>query len=151
MTNRPLPRPTELTAGFWEAARRHELVLQRCGACAEFRHYPQPLCPHCHSAEWAWFPARGTGHVYTFTETHQAFHPAWAGATPYVVATIELDEGVRVLSDLPDGDREAVRIGAEVEVFFDDLPGAGITLPRFRLVRDAAGRPPGLADPPGRG
>lgn len=136
MTARPLPEPTPLTAGFWEAARRHELVLQRCGGCGAFRHYPQPLCPECHSAEWAWVPARGSGRVYTFTETHQAFHPAWAGSVPYVVATIELDEGVRMLSDLPSEDREDVHIGAEVEVFFDDLPGTEITLPRFRLVRE---------------
>jgi uncharacterized OB-fold protein len=139
MTSRPLPRPTELTAGFWEAARRHELVLQRCGQCDEFRHYPQPLCPHCFSAKWTWVPASGRGRVYTFTETHQAFHPAWAGAVPYVVATIELDEGVRVVSDLPDGDRADVRIGAKVEVFFDELPGTDVTLPRFRLVQNAHG------------
>ncbi|WP_326635257.1 OB-fold domain-containing protein [Streptosporangium sp. NBC_01755] len=132
MSSRPMPPPNPLTAGFWEAARRHELVLQRC-ACGRFRHYPQPLCPECYGGDWSWVPVSGKGAIYTYTVTHRPFHPAWAGQTPYVVATVELPEGVRMVSDLPPEDTEAVRIGAPVEVFFDDHEA--VTLPRFRLVR----------------
>jgi uncharacterized OB-fold protein len=76
----------------------------------------------------------GRGVVYTFTRSHQPFHPAWAERTPYVVATVELDEGVRMVSDLPPEDTDRVQIGSRVEVF-DDLDGGdGVTLPRFRLT-----------------
>jgi hypothetical protein len=132
MTGRPLPPPNPLTAGFWEAARRHQLVVQRC-ECGRYRHYPQPLCPHCHSGDWTWAPVSGRGVVYTFTVTHRAFHPAWADRVPYAVATVELDEGIRMVSDLPPQDTGEVRIGMPVEVFFDDTEP--VTLPRFRLVR----------------
>jgi uncharacterized OB-fold protein len=136
---RPLPTPSELTQGFWEAAARGELVVQRCDGCGLLRHYPQPMCAACHSTDWTWTPVSGRGVVYTFTVTHQAFHPAWAGAVPYAVATVELEEGVRMVADLPAEDTDDVAIGLPVEVFFDEVPtadGGRFTLPRFRLRRD---------------
>jgi len=134
MISRPLPVPTALTEGFWAAAREHQLVLQRCDECGRFRHYPQERCPECTSAAWRWIPASGRGFVYTYTRSDQPFHPAWADRTPYLVATVELEEGVRMVSDLPPEDTDRVQIGSRVEVFFDDLPGTGVTLPRFRLT-----------------
>lgn len=132
MAERPLPLPTQLTAGFWAAARRHELVVQRC-ECGRYRHYPQSRCPECLSGAWEWAPVSGRGTIYTFTVTHRPFHPAWAAQAPYAVATVELEEGVRMVSDLPPEDTGDVRIGLPVEVFFDDFES--VTLPRFRLVR----------------
>ena len=124
----------ELTAGFWDAARRHELVVQRCDACARLRHYPQYLCPQCQSDAWSWVPVDGNGVVHSFTVTHRAFGAAWAERVPYAIATIELDNGIRMLSDLPADDVDDVAIGKRVEVWFDDV-GDDVTLPRFRLVR----------------
>jgi len=133
-----------LTAGFWAAAAAHRLVIQRCADCTEFRHYPQPRCPNCLSESWTWTEVSGRGTVYTFTVTHQAFHPFWRDRVPYAVATIELEEGVRVVSDLPAGDEARVAIGSPVEVFFeevsfeevsfDDAARRTLTMPRFRLT-----------------
>lgn len=130
---RPLPRPVPATAGFWEAAGRGVLSVQRCTACGLLRHYPRPMCPACRGTAVEWTPVRGTGTVHTFTVTHRAFHPAWE--VPYAVATITLDEGPRLVTDLPAEDTDAVRVGARVEVFFDrDAdPSGEIVLPRFRL------------------
>lgn len=128
----PLPVPTPISAPFWAQARRHRLVVQQCGSCQRMRHYPQELCPRCQSPEVVWATLGGTGHIYTFTVTHQAFHPSRHGRVPYVVATVELDEGIRMVSDL-DEPPERVRIGARVEVFFERLDEQ-ITLPRFRLL-----------------
>jgi len=131
--SRPTVTPTALTKGFWEAAARGELVVQRC-SCGQLRHYPQPMCPTCHSVEWEWVPLSGRGSVFSFTVSYKAFHPAWTGRVPYAVVAVELEEGVRMMSDLPAEDTDAVAIGAPVEVFFDPQPD-GLTLPRFRLVR----------------
>ena len=133
-TPRQRPQPTPISAGFWEAAKREELVVQRCNSCGELRHYPQVLCPSCQSAEWDWTPLSGRGSIYSFTVTHQAFHPAFADRVPYAVATIELEEGIRMITDLPDDDVEHVAIGKPVEVFFEPVDEE-ITLPRFRLSR----------------
>jgi uncharacterized OB-fold protein len=67
----------------------------------------------------------------TYTVFHRAFHPAWAGDLPYVVAIVALDEGPHIVTNIvgcPPGD---VRCAMPVEVVFDDVaPGA--TIPRFR-------------------
>lgn len=145
--DRPRPTPSALTEGFWAAAREHRLVVQRCDGCELLRHYPQPMCPQCHGTSRTWAELSGRGTVYSFTVTHQAFHPAWAGRTPYAVATIDLAEGVRMVSDLPPDDTDRVAIGLPVECWFEDHQlddGTRFTFPRFRLVdRTAAPGAPG--------
>jgi uncharacterized OB-fold protein len=129
-----MPLPTPLTAGFWDAARRHELVVQRCTACGRFRHYPQYLCPDCHSDRWAWTAVRGTGTVHSYAVARRPFHPSWSERIPYAVVTVTLDEGVRMVSDLDPEDTAKVAVGLPVQVHFEDVPGTDITLPRFHLV-----------------
>ncbi|HUJ65502.1 MAG TPA: OB-fold domain-containing protein [Acidimicrobiales bacterium] len=134
MTGRPMPSPSPLTAGFWEAARHHQLVVQRCSSCGRFRHYPQHLCPYCLDDGWTWAPVRGTGSVYSYAVTHRAFHPAWTDRVPYAVVTVTLDEGVRMVSDLDPRDTARVAVGLPVQVYFEEVAGTDFTLPRFRLV-----------------
>ena len=76
----------------------------------------------------------GRGSIYSFTIARRAFHPAWKDVVPYVIATIELDEGVRMVCDLPDVDPDQVAIGQHVELFFAELPGQG-KMPRFRILQ----------------
>ena len=129
---RPIPKPTTLTEGFWEATRRDELVIQRCLACRAYRHFPQAMCPHCHSMDTEWSKVSGRGVIHSYTVAHQAFHPFWADKVPYVVATIELEEGVRMVDDMLDLDPAEVRIGLPVEVFFQPVEDE-IVLPKFRV------------------
>ncbi len=131
---RPLERVRvdEESRWFWEACRRHELILQRCAACETVRFHPRALCPSCLSAEVAWLRASGRGEIYTFTVTHQNQSPAWRARLPYVLAWIQLDEGPLVLSNVVGAAPEALRIGAAVEVVFDEAAD-GLAVPRFRL------------------
>jgi uncharacterized OB-fold protein len=131
---RPRPRPTEWSEGFWQGCARGELVIQRCDECLRLRHYPQPLCPHCRGSSSSWQPVSGRGEVYSYAICHRAFHPAFAGALPYVVATVELEEGVRMVADLAGVDPGEVRIGMPVQVFFERVDDE-IALPRFRQLR----------------
>ncbi|MAG30915.1 MAG: hypothetical protein CL908_08505 [Deltaproteobacteria bacterium] len=130
---RPAPVVTELSQGFWDAVARRELAVQQCSACDTLRHYPQPFCPHCHSNDFGWKRVSGRGQIYSYTVAHRAFHPAWKEHVPYVIATIELEEGVRVVCDLLDLDPEEVEIGQNVEVTFEELPGQGL-MPRFEVI-----------------
>lgn len=103
----------ELAAQFYAECARGHLALQRCSACRAWRHLPRHACAACGSPEWRWEPASGRGRVFSWTVTHQALHPAFAGATPYVVAVVELEEGVRM----------AVRLcGVEPAAVHLDLP-----------------------------
>lgn len=85
---------------YWEGARDGRLVLQRCAVCGRVRHYPRPLCADCYSFEAEAIPASGHGTVHSWTVTHHAFDPSVAGEVPYVLVTVDLPEGVRVLGRL---------------------------------------------------
>ena len=128
---KPLPRVDEESKGFWEACRRHELYIQRCGACGASRHYPRALCPSCLSSDVDWVRCSGKGTVYTFTATHQNQAPGFRDELPYVMAYVELEEGVRMLTNIVGCKPEDVRIGMAVEVVFEDVAPEH-TLPKFK-------------------
>jgi hypothetical protein len=57
--------------------------------------------------------------------------PAFADEVPYVVAYVELDEGVRMCTNVVGCDPASVEHGMPVEVTFEDVDGS-ISLPKFR-------------------
>ncbi|MCA1831589.1 MAG: Zn-ribbon domain-containing OB-fold protein [Actinomycetota bacterium] len=127
----PVPLPDDDSAPFWKAAARHELVLQRCAACGAYRHPPRPMCPSCLSMESVWVPASGHGRVWSWVVVHPPVLPAFAEKTPYNVAVIELDEGVRMVGNVLGIDQPDE--GMEVEVVFEDVE-EGVSLPQWRPV-----------------
>jgi len=130
-----IPPPVTMdTVGFWEAAREHRLVLQRCDDCGRFQHPPAPVCHRCRSAAVRWADVEGRGNVYTYTAVHKAFIPALQDHLPYVVAVIELPGagGTRIVSNLVDVAPSDVSIGMEVDLVWDDYPE--LSVPRFRPV-----------------
>jgi uncharacterized OB-fold protein len=131
---RPLPRLDEETRGFWEACARHELYLQRCRCCRRFRHPPRALCPACLSSDVEWVRASGRGTVYSFTVTHQNQAPGFRERLPYVLAVVELEEGVRLMTNVVGSAPDAVRIGMPVEVAWQDVTDE-VVLPVFRSSR----------------
>ncbi len=131
MTLPPLPRPYQDTAPYWDAAREHRFVLQRCTECGEHQFYPRGVCSHCLSSDLEWLEASGKGTVYSFSVNHRAPHPGFADKLPFVLAIVELAEGPRMMTNIVDCDPETVAIGMEVEVVFDDITEE-VTLPKFR-------------------
>jgi hypothetical protein len=131
---RPLPRIDEESRGWWEALARHELYVQRCRGCGTKRFYPRAVCPACLSGATEWVRASGRGTVYSFTVTHQNQAPGFHDAVPYVLALVELAEGVTLMTNVVDCAPEEVRIGMPVEVVFEDVT-AEVTLPKFRPGR----------------
>jgi uncharacterized protein len=124
----PLPNPD--TEAFWEACRSGRIVLQRCAACRGYRHPPSPLCPACSSSQFEWVQASGRGTVWSFVIVRERLE-GWDGEVPYVVALVELDEGVRMVTNVIGAAPEAVQVGMPVEASFEPGPG-GVTLPKFR-------------------
>ncbi len=133
---RPRPDPTPDTQGYWDGARDHRLVLQRCLACRAYRHDPRPMCPECHSLDFEWAPASGRGTVYSYAIVHQLLHRFWADRVPYNVVLVELEEGIRIISNLVDCPNESIYIGMPVGVVFEDLPPE-LGLPLFRPLASA--------------
>ncbi|HTE85738.1 MAG TPA: Zn-ribbon domain-containing OB-fold protein [Dehalococcoidia bacterium] len=126
---RVLPRPLneELTKPFWEAARRHELVLPRCRRCSRYHFYPRELCPHCLSDQLEWVPATGQARLYSYTIVHQPPHPSFE--VPYVYAIVQLAEGVMLPSNVVECDLSDLRIDMPLTPVFDDAS------PEWTLVK----------------
>ena len=129
---KPLPLIDNWNRPYWEAARQHRLILQRCGACGTLRHPPGPVCPECQSPEITWTEASGQGRIWSWIRFHQNYFPGFADEIPYNVVLIELAEGPFLISnliDLPEGrDPEC---GQAVTVVFDDITPE-FSLPKFR-------------------
>lgn len=132
---RPLPVPDAETAPFWAGTAAGKLLFQRCGGCGLHRFYPRIVCPSCMSDAVEWVEASGRGRVYSYTVVHRAA-PAFRDEVPYVVAIVELEEGVRMMSRLLVDPPEAARIDLPVKVTFEKASDE-IVLPKF-VPDDAA-------------
>ncbi len=127
---KPLPTITPATQEFWESARRHVLKVPRCPACKKLFFPPTPLCPYCFHEPTAWAQVKGKGKVYSFTTVWRAINPAFQNDVPYVLAIIELDEGVRIPSNIVGCRPEAIRVGMPVKVLFEKATDE-VTIPKF--------------------
>jgi uncharacterized protein len=119
---------TDDSAVFWDAAAEHRLVAQGCVGCGSLRHPPRPMCPHCHSLEFEAVELSGRGTLYSYAVLHHPQHPAFE--YPVLAALVDLDEGIRLLSNLVDVEGD-IEIGMRLQVTF--VPAAeDRALPVFR-------------------
>ncbi len=125
---KPLPEPSPDTVPYWEGLRQGKLKLQACGDCGKVRHYPRPVCPHCHSMAVTWIDSKCAGKVQSWTIAHHAFHPGFKGELPYTLVTVDLDEGVRLQAQLRSSKSVALKIGLPVKITFE-IATAELTLP----------------------
>lgn len=131
---KPLPTPTPWSTPFWEGCRNGELLIQKCQDCQSFIFYPKMYCPDCLSSNLEWVRSSGRGKVYSYMTVY-AFQPTeFADDVPYVVAIVELEEGVRMMSNVVGCPTDRVTCDMPVEVVFEKATD-GFTLPKFRPVR----------------
>ncbi|MGH9301194.1 MAG: Zn-ribbon domain-containing OB-fold protein [Acidimicrobiales bacterium] len=146
--SRPQPVATPTSQPFWDATRQQRYLLQWCRTCDRPVHFPRSACPRCLGSDMEWRPAGGKGRVYTFTVDHRPSDPAFnpvgrehqAGskeheveskeAQPYVIALVDLDEGVRVMTNVVGCDPEMIQVGMRVELAWEPLED-GRYLPLF--------------------
>ncbi len=131
----PIPVADEASQEFYDGAKEGRLMLLRCSQCGRYRLPPHERCADCWSTEAEWAQASGRGKLYTFGVMHQKYHPAFAEATPYNYAIVELEEGPRLVTNIVECENDDLRTDMPVEAVFDDV-SEETTLIRFRpLVR----------------
>ena len=128
---KPLPQPNEVSQPFWDAAKRHELQIQRCNACRTHIFYPREACSECLSPDLIWIPVSGKGTLYSYTIAQAPTHPAFADDVPYVIAIVELEEGPRITTNLVGCQPDQVTIGMPVVASFEEVTPE-MTLVKFR-------------------
>jgi len=116
---------------FWEGLQKRELWIQQCNDCHQHIFYPRSICPHCFSEEINWLKSVGTGKIYSYTVVHRAIGP-FKEQVPFVVAIVELDEGVRMMTRIKEDSRQ-ISIDQKVKIFFENVD-EDLTLPYFELV-----------------
>lgn len=123
----PAPRrrfePPTSSAGepFWAGTREQRLLLPWCRSCERPHWYPREVCPFCLAPDLDWREATGRGSVHAASTMPKAALPMLADRVPYVVAIVELVEGVRMMTNIVDVDPDAVAVGAAVRVVWEAL------------------------------
>ncbi len=119
---------------FWEATREGRLLVQWCTACDRGVFYPRVFCPHCGGGPGTleWRTASGRATVYAAGVEHrpEAAGAKFSGGQPYCVALVDLEEGVRMLTNVVGCPPDEVHCGMAVAVTWEPLSD-GRQLPIF--------------------
>ena len=113
-----IPGRTPETAPFWDACNRGEFLLQRCRDCSKVQYHYRAQCCHCWSSDVEDFASSGEGTVWTFSVVYRNNTRHYKDSTPYVVAVVELEGGVKVFGNVLGCDPESVVIGMPVGLSF---------------------------------
>jgi uncharacterized OB-fold protein len=116
-------------AFFWEGAARGELLAQRCADCGTFRHPPRPMCYKCRSTRTEL--ARLSGGARLNSWIVPRYPPPLGFAEPPIVALVELDEGLRLVSNVVGETPQTLQNGMRLRVEFAPTAG-GKAVPVFR-------------------
>ncbi len=127
---RPIPQPDAESQEFYDGARRHELMLMRCGSCNAYRLPSRPRCPDCWSTDTQWVAASGRATLYSFGIMHQKF-PGFSDDGPYNYAVVELEEGPHIVSNIVNAAESDLRVDMPLRAVYDDIADDA-TLIRFQ-------------------
>lgn len=134
---RPVPVPEAESAGFWEAAARHELAIARCSQCGVYSHPPDTVCAACGSIDpdFQFTVVSGGGRIRSWTVVRRALLPGFANEIPFLLVDVELDEqeGLRMTGRLLDGMDAPVSLDVRVQAAFEDI-APGVAVPAFRIA-----------------
>lgn len=113
------PQPSLDTQFFWDGVAAHELRIQTLED-GTLQHPPLPALWKPKGETTDYVVASGRGTVYSYVVHHAPKVPG--RSLPFVIALVELEEGVRMLGELRGVDPAAVAIGQPVVVDFLDFP-----------------------------
>ncbi len=102
-----LPRYHRLRSSYYR------LEGQRCTSCECIQFPPRSSCRSCRSRSLEPHPLSGRGAVFSYAQVGQGPH---GFAAPYVVAMVQLEEGIRITAQLTDIEPDEVAIGLPVEM-----------------------------------
>ena len=128
-----IPHPNIETQYYWDKVQEDQLWLQFCKDCSKFYFYPRFFCPTCLGKNVEWRQASGKGKLYTYMINHRPA-PGFDAEAPYAIAVVELDEGVRMMSNIHgiENTPENLVIDMPLKVTFEEInPGSGIKVPYF--------------------
>ena len=124
-------RKAILSPLFGIYAQEGKLRLQVCEDCGTWAYPVTNVCASCGSTAMTWRDASGRGTVYAHGRLARQYHPRHEDRLPLILAQVDIDEGLRLNTNVVGIDPEALKVGATVEVDFETFPDGG-ALPVFR-------------------
>ena len=118
--DRAAPASYTFSAPFWEATRDKKLLVQFCRQSGNPQFYPRPTSIFTGKRDLEWREVSGRGTIYTYTVAHVGTG-AFRGCEPYIIANVELDEGVNIIGNLVGCDVDEVSIGMRVRPYWQPL------------------------------
>jgi uncharacterized OB-fold protein len=129
----PVPTLSPETKPYWDAAAEGTLLLQKCADCQKMQYPYRAQCCHCWSTQIEDYPSAGVGHIWSYSVVRR-HRTGKNGGGPYAVIVVELEGGIKFMSNLEEADLDAVAIGDAVQVRFDGYAEGAI--PVFVPFRD---------------
>jgi len=129
-----MPRVSADTKGFWDACKEHKLKFQKCSACGKLRWPAAYLCPDCLSDAFEDAELKPEGVVESFVVFQKPFHPSLEQKVPYITAAVNLQGGVRIVTNLVRCNAAEVSCGAKVRLVWSEEDG--FSRPTFELIRE---------------
>ncbi|CAM3353379.1 Zn-ribbon domain-containing OB-fold protein [Bordetella flabilis] len=119
---RPIPKQGVYvdTRPFWDGIAQGKLVLQYCTVAGRFQHYPKPVSSYTGRRALEWREVSGKGVIYAATVVRIP-GPGVEGRIPLCVATVELDEGVRIIANILNCEPAELAVGKRVRLAVDHL------------------------------
>lgn len=105
-----------------------QLWLQICDDCSNIIFMPRILCPKCGSLSLTWKPTEGRGTVYSRAVIHRRAKPGQPEPVNHALVLIDLDEGPRMMSHLPNTKPEDIYIGMRVRAQIQGDSGAKMVI-----------------------
>jgi uncharacterized protein len=119
--NKPLPVTQPWSEEFWKGTKQHKFLIQHCHDCGQNIFYPRKFCPNCWSGNLGWIESKGKGNLFSYTTVLAGVEPVFSGDVPYVLALVDMDEGIRVMSRIVECKPDELKCDMEVEVVYADI------------------------------
>jgi len=132
---KPKPIIDDDSKNYWESAKLNKLVIQYSKNSNEYFLYSKQLINNIDDNddnEIEWKEVSGKGTIYSYSIIHAPAGPSFVEDTPYIVASIQLDEGARIISNIINSDLSKIVIGKKVRVVFEKQTEE-LTIPKFEI------------------
>ena len=135
-TEKAIPVPTDEDRPYWEGAREHKLVLQRCAKCGLYSAQPRIICPVCHSDEFEWSEVSGRGKIHSYSIVWQTTARGFQDEVPYVVCMAQIDEDPTciVITNLMVDQSQYDDLNIDLPVVMDYEDRGEAIVPQWRLA-----------------
>lgn len=126
----PLPVPNPISQPYWDGTAQGELRIRKCNSCGAHFRFIRDLCPKCWSDDLGWIVSEGRGRIVARVIVETAPYAAMDDKVPYVLALVELEEGVTMMANIVDCEPNSVKVGQSVSLTWEQR--GDFVIPQFK-------------------